>query len=96
MANHPSKEKNSFIMYKDWRNLLLSLSNEQKGKLLVAIYDYNCDGVVNDFEGDKQLQGILSFFIASFDRDQNKYESRCKKNKNNIKKRYNLYTNEYD
>ena len=83
-----AKEKQSFIIYKDWNELLLTLNDEQTGRLFKGIFDYQCNGNLPDFEDDLQIKGIFSFFRKSFINDNEKYEETCKKNKENIKKRW--------
>lgn len=81
-----AKEKQSFIIYKDWNELLLTLNDEQTGRLFKGIFDYQCNGNLPDFEDDLQIKGIFSFFRKSFINDNEKYEETCKKNSENGKK----------
>ena len=78
-----TEKKESFVIYKDWQNLLSALSDEQKGKLLDGIFSFQCDGKTTDFDGDKALQGILNYFISAFIKDNEKYEETCEKNRKN-------------
>lgn len=79
--------KNSFLMYFDWWELLSPLTNEDKGILLTAIFDYQCNGVLLETE-NKLLQGIFNYIVSRFNSDRKKYEDTCKKNSENAKKRY--------
>ena len=79
--------KNSFVLYNDWCSLLSAFSNEEKGVLLTAIFDYHCNGVLFESE-NAALQGIFNFMKSRFDADQEKYEKRCEQNRSNINSRY--------
>ena len=85
-----SKQKQSdvaFLMMKQWREQLALISDEQRGKLLTAIYDYQCDGA--DFDTDDAVLQILWVSIKQvFEINNKKYEEMCEKNKRNIKKRW--------
>ena len=93
------KQKQSdvaFLMMKDWREQFNMLTDEQKGIMLTAIYDYQCDGI--DFETDDP---VLKMFWVNmrhiFEINQSKYEEVCERNRANINKRWsNKYTTVYD
>lgn len=79
--------KNSFVLYNDWYSLLSAFSNEEKGILLTAIFDYHCNGVL--FKSDNTaLQGIFNFMKSRFDSDREKYIKRCEQNRNSVNTRY--------
>lgn len=81
------KEKKSFLIYCDWESLLTPMTKEQIGELFLAIFDYNKNGVVPEFE-DKLLAGVFSFMQSRFDDDNKKYERICKQNAEYAKKRW--------
>ncbi len=81
------KERKSFIVYYDWYYLIKDLSNEQIAELVRAMFAYNKDGIVWDFK-DERVVGIFDFMKNTFDRDNEKYERRCRKNAENAKKRW--------
>lgn len=81
-------EHNSFILYKDSRIFINRLNNSQRGELLLAIFNYVCDGVISDFNDDVMLQMCFDMIKAYLDRDEKKYQQKCKKNKENIEKRW--------
>ena len=80
--------KNSFILYHNYREQLEDLTDEQVGKLFSAIFDYEIDDTVPEFT-DKELKIVFKFIKPILDSDKEKYEKTCKKNKENIKKRWN-------
>lgn len=81
-------EHNSFILYKDSRIFINRLNKCQRGELLLAIFDYVCDGIIPDFENDAMLQMCFDIIRSYLDRDEKKYQDKCKKNKENIEKRW--------
>ncbi len=73
--------KKSFILYHDYRQHLKLLSDEDKGKLLMSLFDYSEGGVLPDFDG--MVKMAFSFIQAQMDRDMAKYEATCKRNQEN-------------
>lgn len=63
--------KKSFILYKDQKEVIDELTDEQAGKLFKAIYEYNINKKIN-------LTGALKLifipFKTSFDRNDDKWE----------------------
>lgn len=87
-------EHNSFILYKDSRIFINRLNNSQCGELLLAIFDYVCDGVVPEFQDDMMLQMCFDMIKSYLDRDEKKYQQKCKKNRENIEKRWSKNRNQ--
>ena len=86
-----SKQKQSdvaFLMMKQWREQLALISDEQRGKLLTAIYDYQCDGA--DFDTDDAVLKILWVSIKQvFEINNRKYVQTCNKRRESANKRWN-------
>lgn len=78
------KEKNSFVMYKSWNKLFLTMSDDSAGKLIKAICLYQ-DGEQPTLD-DPIANAVLSMFIDIFRHDSEKYAEKCLKNSNNGKK----------
>ncbi|MBR3150042.1 MAG: hypothetical protein IKF64_07725 [Eubacterium sp.] len=77
----------AFLMMKDWREQLEMLTNEQKGIILSAIYDYQCDGL--EFVSDDPVLAMLWANVRrTFEINSRKYEEMCERNRENIKKRW--------
>ena len=76
--------KKSFILYHDYRQHLELLSDEDKGSLLMALFDYSEWGTLPGFEGMKKM--AFSFIRAQMDRDMAKYEATCERNRKNGQK----------
>jgi hypothetical protein len=85
-------KKKSFVLYNDFHTYVSKMSDEQAGKLMKAIFNF-----VNDVEQD--LDAITDLIFEPIKqhliRDNNKYEDKCLKNKENAKKRWNN-ANAYD
>lgn len=71
-------EKKSFVLYNDSIEQINMLSDEQAGRLLKAIYAYNLDGTVPDFD-DGMVKLMFSFIKNQLDRDSKKWDDICKK-----------------
>ena len=92
-----SKEQKGFIVYGDTKSLADELTDEQLGKLFRGMLDYFTSGKAPKFTG------VLKFaFIPikqQMDRDSEKYDTKCKKNRDNIQSYWNKVksdTNEYE
>jgi len=82
------KEKNSFVMYYDWENLFTRISPEQCQQLMKAIFSFVKRGEVTDFPDDLLLSLTFEQIEGTIRRDTEKYEERCRKNKEAIEKRW--------
>lgn len=82
-------QKKSFVMAYDHQALFQQLSDEQAGKLIKAIYAYEIDGINPEFTDPLLIAfftGVLKPFV---DMNKEKYDKKCKKNSENIAKRWN-------
>lgn len=77
-------DKKSFLMYLDWRQHLELLTDSERGRLWIALFDYQESGCLPEFSG--ALQMAFSFIRAQLDRDSAAYEKRCSENRENGKK----------
>lgn len=79
-------EAKGFLVYKDVKAVVDELTDEQAGMLFRGMLDYFSDGTEPKFDG------ILKFvFIPikqQIDRDSERYEQKCEKNRANAKKRW--------
>lgn len=80
----------SFLMMKSWGEQLKMLTIEQRGILLTAIYDFQCNGV--EFETDDATLELFWLFIRQiFIYNNKKYEEKCEQNRRNALKRVEKY-----
>lgn len=77
-------EKASFLMYLDYEEQFNLLSDEQIGQLIRAIIKYEKTGEVPILDG--MLKMAFSFIKTQLDRDREKYQAKCEKNRENAKK----------
>ena len=73
-----SKVRKSFIVHNDSLNILDELNDEQAGKLFKAIRAYHTG---EELELDMLTKIAMSPFKNQFDRDLDKYEKLCEKNR---------------
>ncbi len=73
-------DKNSFIMFVDYKEKFKKLSDEQMGKLIRAVFDYEDSGVEPDMD---DLIVSMAFDVIKVDLDKNhaKYEEIVEKRK---------------
>ena len=87
--------KDSFILYLDQQEIFEMLTDEQSGRLIKDIFQYERTGQMPQM--DKMLNLAFIPIMQALDKNRWKYEEKCKKNKENIKKRWNKNnTNVYE
>ena len=73
-----SKEsKKGFVLYYDYRNHLALLSDEERGQLLMELFDYSESGKESNLKGAALM--AFSFIQAQMDRDMAKYAETVRK-----------------
>ena len=75
----------SFLIYKSFYAPISKMSNEQLGRLFRAIFEYQINGRE---DVDDDLQMAFGFFINQFWIDEQKYQVKVEKLKNNANKRW--------
>jgi len=80
-------DRPSFLIYKSFYKPIKNLSNEDKGKLFTAIFEYQ----TQDFYGsgqviEPQIEMAFEFFKNQFELDQKKWEKRVEAQRANGKK----------
>ena len=68
-----TKDKQSYVMYKDWNALFTSLSKEDAGELIQAISMYQ-SGVKEVNISNCALNAIFEMFKSRFEKDDKKYQ----------------------
>lgn len=81
-----NESRKSFILYLDNSIILDQLTDEESGKLIKAIFKYQSSGATPDFSKNPALAMGFSVFKMSLDRDSEKYQERCERNRANGKK----------
>ena len=77
-------DKNSFLIYLDYEEQFNLLTNEQIGRLMRAIIKYEKTSEITELDGMTKM--AFSFIKTRLDRDREKYNKRCEKNRENAKK----------
>ena len=78
-------EKKSLLLYYDYAQHFNFLSDEQVGKIIKAMLNYEIDGVFPEFD-EPIMQMTFSFIKSNLDRDMQKFLEKCEKNAENGKK----------
>lgn len=77
----------SFILYTSDYQLIDGLTDEQLGQLTRALFIYARDGEVINLEPVVRMAFV--FIKDKIDRNQQKYQKKCERNRENIRKRWN-------
>ena len=78
-------DKKSFILYNSYYEQVMMLSIEERGQLLTAIYEYQINGEVS-VQMSPIVAMAFSFVRSDMQRDAEKYEEKCAKNRANGRK----------
>lgn len=81
------KEHKSFLLYKDNIDLLEDLSDEEKGVLFQALYDFACYGV-EPGALDRTVKAAYRSMRNAIARDDAKYQEKCERNSENAIRRW--------
>lgn len=76
--------KSSFLIYLDYKEQFELLSDEELGRLLRAIMLYEESEEITELDG--MLKMAFSFIKTQLDKDRQKYEDKCEKNRENAKR----------
>ena len=80
-----------FCGYHSYLEVMEQLNDAEKGRLFTACLTYSKTGEVPQLSGNERF--VFPTFKAQIDRDNAKYQEQCRKQSENIKKRWN--TSEY-
>ncbi len=76
-----SQDKKSFIMYLDYEEQFNMLTDLELGKLIRAIIEYEKTKEIPKLDGIVKM--AFSFIKGQLDRDREKYDEKCRKNREN-------------
>lgn len=74
-------DKMSFLMYLDYEEQFNLLTDEEVGQLMRAIMQYEKTREIPKLDGMSKM--AFSFIKTQLDRDREKYNKKCEKNKEN-------------
>lgn len=78
-------EKKSLLLYYDYKSHFDFLTDEQVGKIVRAMLEYEVDGIFPEFS-EPIMKMTFSFIRSNLDRDREKWVKMCKTNKENGKR----------
>lgn len=90
-------DQKGFVIYGDVRAVVDELNDEQTGKLFKAMIEYFATGKAPKFDG--VLKYVWIPIRQQMDRDKQKYDAKCEKNREKIQKYWDSVkgnTNEYN
>lgn len=82
-----AREIKGFSMYPCYRDSLARLSDADRGKLLLSLFDYY-EGVDTSHQLSDGARMAFAFISARMDSDMEKYRKRCATNRENAEKRW--------
>ena len=68
-------DKQTFVMYKSWRQLFKNLPAEQSKELICAVYDYQVTGQIET--SDPAVIAMFTMIKEKMDEDAGKYQATC-------------------
>lgn len=81
------KDNATFMLYKNWKALFDSLTDEEAGQLIKALFCFACDGDTPEL--DRLISGMFLMMTQQMNADGAKWEKKCERNAENIRKRWN-------
>ncbi|MDE5576896.1 MAG: hypothetical protein K2J11_05880 [Oscillospiraceae bacterium] len=75
MQKNYHTDNKSFMIYKDWEEYIMLLSDEEAGRLFKALFAFAKRSEEADFDGAMKV--IFTFMKNAFDRDGKKWEDVC-------------------
>ena len=79
--------KKALLLHYDLFDTFSLLSDEELGKLLRAVYEYDTCGITPDFE-DRMMTACFMRIADCLDRNNSRYEEVCQKRAESARKRW--------
>ena len=91
-----SKKKENFLLYHNLFSMIEELENEDVGDVLKNVFNYSINGKIPEYQKGSVKSILFKAIKNSIDINNEKYNERCTKNRENIKKRWKkiFYCNE--
>lgn len=77
----------SFNAYHSYLKTIEPLNDAERGRLFTACLEYSMTGEAPELKGNERF--VFPSMAAQIDRDKEKYTARCRKNSENVSKRWN-------
>lgn len=78
--------RNTVIFYRDWYDAVKDFDPEERLKAYDAIMQYSFE---NKLPEDKFIKAATALMLSTIDRDNDKYDLKCERNRRNIMNRWN-------
>lgn len=75
----------SVLIYLDNLPAIRELSNEEAGRMLLALLEYAESGALPDFSDNRLLRVLFNKLKNDHDRNEARYVDKCRKNRENAK-----------
>ena len=82
-----SGDKNTFLLYKDWKPLIDACTSEQAGDILKGIYAYVCEGDAPEFD-NPLLSGFFEMIRQAIDSNDSAWAEKREKARKAIQARW--------
>lgn len=82
-----SGDKNTFLLYKDWKPLIDACTAEQAGEILKGIYAYVCEGEAPEFD-NPLLSGFFEMIRQAIDSNDSAWAEKREKARKAIQARW--------
>ena len=76
----------AIYLYLDYLELFGEYTMEQRGRLVTAMLEYAATGVIPEFDGPERF--VWPSLRGQMDRDNEKYEAKCRRNAENARSRH--------
>lgn len=83
--------KQSFVVYDDWGVLVENMPEDGAGELFKALFEYRRTHSMPHVGAD--VQPVLAFMISQIDKDVERYEKTCERNREKVMKRWSAVNN---
>ena len=80
--------KKSFVLYYDHCPVFNMMTDEEVGKIVKAVFDYEIRGEITEFQ-DRMLQSTYMRITEGLDRNKVKYEKTAERNRKSALLRWN-------
>lgn len=80
--------KKSFVLYYDLCPVFNMMTDEEVGKIVKAVFDYEIRGEITEFQ-DRMLQSTYMRITEGLDRNKVKYEKTAERNRKSALLRWN-------
>lgn len=78
-------ENPPILIYNDWGNMVLNMSDEDAGFVFKSIFRHRANPELEISHSDPIINGLIGFFLGTIDRNKDSYIDMCNANADNAK-----------